>query len=590
MLASELPFEITLLVANFLQPRDKVQSCLVCKAWLPAFQESLFETLFIQSEASANKLMDSINSSISPLQRYGHKTRTLNIGKNTSLGDQQLYTLQQHLPYLENFRWYSASVKLLRSIDFGGWNLWAESLTNLEITVKFCIHTELPRTFTLIRSNLCRLKRLKFYTAYTTLFTYTFDDFELLNDQLPELTYMSLSAQFKEMSPAELLKVNKVEPRPYFKTLEIVIKNTTYEWLYYIAIKYPNISTLPRFDFSRSIADMQTSQAPKMFAELLYPFQHLANISVHANTPSEQIYLNFINQLCLFNVPIKAIDLNIHDSSSNNISSNNILESTKIFANTLEKIKIIYLQEDILHLSFSEKLEYYPRLVDLNIYISNATVMLDILLEKCPALKTLTITDGFLTFRSDFPLFSMEYGLSDLSLSFMSISASTLNNISISCKNLSSMHLEFVDITGPRQKHAVENCIDMSSTHFTKLYIESTQFINTLDQDRISTFAFSASLIPTENIWVYSSPSNSINHRQLQSTTLKLNEEDSKEVEEYFRKYPGMVRAEYTKDQLRETIKDLSIGRWASQLYNGYVRFKYGSARNLCLRQPSNNK
>ncbi|OAD73155.1 hypothetical protein PHYBLDRAFT_65756 [Phycomyces blakesleeanus NRRL 1555(-)] len=584
MLASELLFEITLIIANFLQPSDKAQCCLVCKAWLPAFQESLFETLLIQTEASVNKLVDPTSSASKLLQRYGHRTQTLDITKNILLSHRRFFTLQKHIPNLKHFKWNDASVRILGPTYFDVWNLWAESLTNLEITMQFCPYDIPPTSFNSIRSNLRRLTRLKFIIPFKTLFTCTFDDFELLNDQLPELTYISLSARFDEMSPDELLKVKKVKPRPCLKTLEMDIKNTTYNWLHYLAIKYPNINTLSRLDFSQSGANLHTSQALKLFAELPCPFQNLKNISVHANTPSEKIYLDFISQICLFNVHIKTIDLNIHNSSGDTGSSNDMLQLTKTLANTLEKIKIVYFQEDIRHFGMFDKLEYYPRLVDLDINVKGATVMLDTVLEKCPALKSFAITDGVLNSRPEFSLLPMEYGLSSLSLISITVASTTLNQLSISCKNLNTMHLETVDITISRQKNSVDSCIDMSSTHFTKLYIKSTQFINILNEDRIALFSVSSSLTPAENIWVYSSYNDSIKNRKFHSITLKLEEEESKGCSAYFRSYPGTVRAEYTEEQLYEIFKGFSISRWAKILFKGYVSFKYGSAKKLCFK------
>ncbi|KAL0087422.1 hypothetical protein J3Q64DRAFT_1848245 [Phycomyces blakesleeanus] len=581
MLASELPIEITLFIARFLQSADKIQCCLVCKAWTPAFQQSLFEAVIIKRYSGANKLVDSTNLANNLLQRYGHKTQTPEISKSTFLGDHQLYALQKYLPNIQYFKWSSKEIKLLLLTDFNGWNLWAESLTDLEITVKDYGYDILPKILDSIRSNLHRLKRLHFEGLnYDSFSPCTFDDFELLNDQLPELTKLLLTVQFDKMSPDELLKVKEINPRPYLKTLGMFIEKNTYEWLYYIAVKYPNISSLKLLSFTESTISFQTYQASQMLAKLSCPFQHLEKLTVEVGSTSEQTYLDFVNRLGLFNVPIKEIDLTIYNSLSFNVSNKDILQSIKIFANTLEKLRIVYFISSY-YSGFSDELVYCPRLVDLTIEIQGTTTMLDVLLEQYPSLKNLSISSGDLTLRPDLTILSIEHGLSHFSLKDSFITASTLNYISICCKKLSTMRLKFVNIKGPQQGNTGDNCIDMSSTHFTKLNIKGIQFFDSFNRVQIALFVLSSSVAPIKNTWVYSIPDALINNGSSQLITRKLNEEESKEAEKYFCNFAGSVCPEDTKEQVDEYIKSLSENDWRPVLPKGYSTFKYGSLKTL---------
>ncbi|KAL0083847.1 hypothetical protein F4703DRAFT_1981994 [Phycomyces blakesleeanus] len=584
MLASELPYEITFLIANFLQPRDKVQCCLVCKSWLLASQESLFETISVKSYCNVNELVYATNPENNLLRKYCHKTRMLNIGRNICLRDRQLLALQKNLPCVQVFKWNNAIVEQYQLINCCGWNLWEKSLTNLKITVLRHDYASLSNIFVSIRSNLSRLRRLHITDQYNErALQCTFNDFELLNDQLPELIYMSLSVHLYEMKPAELLKIKYVKPAPRLKVLGCCVEEATIEWLYYLAVKYPNISTLKTFDFSRFTIDEQTSLAGNIFKQLSFPFQRLENIDVCVNMASEQVYLDFVNQLRLFNTSLKAICLSVDGISRDSMSSNNIIKSTNVFANTLQTIEIKSCPGIVQCLDLIPELVYYPHLVDLNICIKDAIVNLDVLLEKYPLLKTFSISDGVLNSSPNLPIPPTENALCDLSLSNMSISASTLKSISIFCKKLTNMELKCVDIEGSQQGATLYYCIDMSSTHFTTLFIESIQFTNVVNQDTINMFAFSLSNVSAENTWVYSWYMQANVFMAQQSKARKLNKEESKEAGEYFHNFPRNIQPKYTKDQIHDTIRFSSKDNWRDVLSNGYAIFKYGSVKNLLL-------
>ncbi|KAL0084946.1 hypothetical protein F4703DRAFT_1981853 [Phycomyces blakesleeanus] len=541
MLASELFFEITLIIASFLQPKDKVQCCLVCKAWHPAFQESLFETLIIQTRASIDKLTDPTNSAGKLLQKYGFRTQTLQIIKN----------------------------------------LRAETLTNLEITMKCCIFIEPRKTLNLISSNLCRLKRIYFHTVDKKPFIHTFDDFEFLNDQLPELTYISLSAQFQEMSPAELLKIERVSRSPCFKTLESFITQTAYGWMCHLAVKYPNISTLKTVSFSQSIIDLQSSRVLKMLATLPSTFNQLKNIAIHVENCSEHLYYDFVNQLRLFNIPIKTVEINVLNSTKDYGPTRNVLLAAQIFANKLERIKIIHRQQFRLAFGVSYKFACHPRLVDFNIQISKAKVILDTILESCPSLRIFTITDGDLIFMSNSHIFSIKHGLRNLSLNNMSIPGRTFNQISTCCNKLSNMQFRCLIKLGLQPGNDIDTYIDMSSTYFTKLNINDIQFLDPVNQVKINIFIFSSSVNSTEKIWIYSNPTKVPFLRNHQQITQRLNEKESRGIGLYFHEFPMPVRALFSREQLLEPVMQFSLNGSERELYYGYATFKCGSIRSL---------
>ncbi|KAL0084565.1 hypothetical protein F4703DRAFT_1916606 [Phycomyces blakesleeanus] len=587
MLTSELPVEITLLFTRYLNPKDKIQCCLVCKNWLRAFQETVFETIIIESIVDFNHLTAQTNTGSNVLQIHGHDTRTLEIGKNVFLNSQELYALQQHLPNLQNFKWDNSQFReFLQPPDTYGWNLWAESLVDLDVSLESHTRSEQTKIFDLIRSNLCRLKRLKLSSS-GHIAILTFDDCELLNDQLPELTYMSLRARFKEMSYDKLSKVKEVKPRPCFKTLKMDIRNSTHEWMYYIAAKYPNISTIQSFYFQRSKnVDPPTSQALSLLAELPRPLQQLETIFMSVEATCTYIYRSFVSQLYAFNIPVKKIELGVNSGwTLKNPPREHRLVTTELWANTLEKVSIAYYTGCSHFFCFCDDSVYYPRLVYLNISVCGASVLLNIVLTNCPSLMTLKVAGNTLENKSNPSTPSIKHGLRDLSLMNEEVSANTLNYISTNCNDLKKMLLDCVTIIGSQRISNYENCIDMSSTHFSKLYIRHIQYTPYSKGHAIEVFVFIPSpeneeeirspiRFCTENACVRFSAGVGANGIRLGLGTQKMREK-------YFSTFSDDPRSQYRNDQCLKVLKRMSLDRREDTIYHLYVTFKYGSVQDF---------
>ncbi|KAL0084581.1 hypothetical protein J3Q64DRAFT_1821884 [Phycomyces blakesleeanus] len=594
MLASELPVEITLSIAEFLELEDKIQCCLVCKDWLPAFQESLFKQVFVKNRCGVRTLVDTNSSANRLLQRYGHRTGTLDI-RNNNLDERQLYSLQQHLPYIRCFNWAYTSVCQLQSINFCGWTLWAECLTSLKITSRSDDLIEIRHTLNLICSNLHQLKRLYFHTSNTDSFTYTFDDLELLNDQLPELTYISLSAHLDDMSPDELLQIKNVKSRPCFKTLEIDIEKYTCEWMYYIAAKYPNISTIKTIYFQRPTGvDPPTSQALTLLAELPRPLQQLESISMSVKATCTYMYRDFVNKLRVFDIPVKNIELCVSFGWALNNSPTDCAPLTADpWANTLEKISITYFRGCSNLFNFCNGVDYYPRLVDLDIDVFGVSVLLNIVFASCPSLKTIKFTGGTLLHKSNSSTTLISHELRDISLLNASVFTKTLTYISMLCNNLKNMLLDRVNIIESERGINEKSCIDMSSTHFTKFHIRSVLYDICDEHCKVEIFLFPSSVekiekticrpqIPTEDVWACFWAEPGPDCRLVYLCSQKIGEEAEK-IDRYFRTFSYKPHQQYSKDQCQELVKQLSLNSWEDVLYCGYVTFKYGSVKNLVL-------
>ncbi|KAL0087380.1 hypothetical protein J3Q64DRAFT_1737116 [Phycomyces blakesleeanus] len=606
MLVSELPIEVTLLIAKLLQPVDKVQCCLVCKAWFPTFQGSLFEKLTIRSDSSINKLTDLTKSPNGLFGRHGHKTRKIEIDIPDIMDDMQLSILQKHLPNVQCFKWTNTLVgttingllfqkyylhlrRLLCllprvPIDLRGWNVWAKSLTDIEITANASDYTELPNIFDLIRSNLRQLKRIHIDSSYNRRSLCTFADFELLNDQLPELTYLFLNVQLDKMGPAELSKIKEVKPRPCLKTFGMSIEDTAGEWLYYIAAKYPNISTLKAVNYTVGTLATLNFQALSMLSELSCPFQQLENIDVNIGNSTEEVYLAFMSQLCRSNVQMKTFYLGFTSINKDDIRSRNTLEPTQSCADTLERIKITSFQADMWCMGKSINFECYPNLVHLDLQMDQITIILDMLLRECPALETLSMVHGFIVCRPGSFIFPTDHALCNLFLKDVDVSAKTLKMFATSCKKLSSMKLELVRLAvSSRRTDTLETFIDMSSIHFSELRFEKVKVFNIVNKYESNMIKFSSSMVPTENIWLDCQHSIYENHKH---SSLKLNNENedvSKKVEDL---NSSLTRApaEDANDDIDENKDVSSVARWISEPPEQRVTFKYGSLKKFVFK------
>ncbi|KAL0085435.1 hypothetical protein J3Q64DRAFT_1849116 [Phycomyces blakesleeanus] len=593
MLASELPVEIMLCIAESLELRDKARCCLVCKGWLPGFQKSLFE-IIVLNKIGINKLLDPTSPASNLLLEHGHNTRTLRIRKDSLLHNRKLYAFQKHFPNLECFRWeLSRLIEPFVPNDIYGWNMWTESLTKLELHLSYHVNNDQDKIFNLVRLNLCRLKQLKLCVSGSDMHPFTFDDFELLNDQLPELMCMSITARFEEMNYDELSKVKEVKPRPCFKSLQIHIGKSTYEWIYYIAIKYPNISTVGLLYFGQALSlNLLAYQTLTRLAELPRPLQQLERIDMTVHVLAVHIYQIFLNQLHGLNIPIKHVWLAVASRHClDNASKDYARLTAKPWANTLKELSITYYSSYSGSFHFFNHDDYYPCLVDLNITVYGAVIFINVVLANRPSLKTIKVTCGLVSYGLGSSTPSIKHGLRDLSLLKTKISTKTLTYISIYCDNLKNMTLDRVKILESQNIINSPHCIDMSSTHFKKLRIKHIEFIKQT-KSNISVFLFPSSeekrekikyrrQNPTENVWACFHDWESYDKGLIFDVQKKG--EEAEKIEEYFRAFSYMSRRLDTMHQSLELVDRLSLGIWASFLPDGYVTLKYGSVEDLVI-------
>ncbi|KAL0073780.1 hypothetical protein J3Q64DRAFT_1780275 [Phycomyces blakesleeanus] len=583
MVASELPFEITRRIADFLQPRDKIQCCFVCKAWLPAIQESLLETIVINDYGKFAKSVGLSGSTSNFLQRYGHSSRKLHIGQYAQIFGEELLALQRCLPHIQYFKWSTANIDEYTFIDHSGWKLW-EFLTDLEVKVWVYVPHTAPSLFYSLFSKIRPLRRLEFkYMFNTGLYKHTVGEFDALNNSLPELTRMALGAQLLSITLHELSMIKNVKPLQCLKSLEVNLINSTYEWLYYIAIKFPNISILKTIIFASNTASEQSLEVAKMFARIPYPFQQLEEINVRVELGSEQIFIDFVKQLYLFKAPIKTLCLSLGGSVQMSAFSRDVFESRNIFSSTLEKVTIKASSLTLIFWAYTDNLEHFPHLVDLNIQVEDSTSEIDILLDRCPSLKTFRFDSGTLRrrlFDRVTSEFSTNHGLRELTLTSTHIVTDTLNYISHRCKKLKSMFLENVYVAKPKSEDTKTNCIDMSSTSFIHLSIGSVMFVDPSTKNIINIFALSSTMNPIGNTWVYCVPDVECRTRREPKGWI-IGGEEAKYVEDFFRNFSEIVEKEYTEEQLYKDEYARMVPSWKDNLNNGYAMFKYGSLINL---------
>ncbi|KAI9014489.1 hypothetical protein CLU79DRAFT_766959 [Phycomyces nitens] len=580
MMASELPFDILRCIGYHLQNKEIAQCCLVCKKWVSPFQECLFEQISIHNYTQFAEAVDISSPTNNLIKRYGHKTRKLSISPGTEIDGQQLWCLQQELPYIQQFTWSGAYLDKDLSLDTG-WNMW-KYLTDLEINAKNYYTDMAKDAFYSILPHLHILKRLTFQPDLYehVVFGHSMQELELLNEQLDRLDYMLLGAQPMDISPQELSSIKDVKPMPCLKTFDAIIDICPYEWLYYIAVKYPNISTLKTVELSGTAND-QSFEAAKMFELLPFPFQHLQVIHITVNQSYAQLYLNFCSQLQRVDCQIKELDITLANTMDDIAIFQDVLVSAKSFLKTLQKLTIRSSWIDKLYWLFTKRL-HTCNLVELDIWVEHTKVAMDVLLDKCPSLKIFKIAAGSIFIRSATPTVSADHGLENLSLNVMSVPVNALNHISFCCKKLESLRLECVNIMGSQSESISTDCIDLSSTHITELYIDNIRFYE--HSKTFNLFALSLSTNPTEFIWVYSIYQKLKEHRQSKSKTGKLDKEESKVAKEYFCGLPENTGPDSTKAEVYKDIHSMENSNWQKIIQNGYILVKCASLKNLIFK------
>ncbi|KAL0082318.1 hypothetical protein F4703DRAFT_1864668 [Phycomyces blakesleeanus] len=481
MLVSNLPFEIIRKIADFLDTSDKSQASLCCKAWQIPLQESMWTHMTIDDDQILGRICDPGSLENNLYKRYGHHVHTLHIDFPGSIYS-KILALQKLLPNLRQLRaeFRAKNDEVFQEVMYSenavDCSLW-RSLTDVSINLKYSYLQRGIEEFYPIIYSLHGLKSLSLdQDCFVNLLALTFDKLELIHSHLPKLEELHINTEPVAISPERLSDISRLTPVTHLRVLDFRIKNSVHRWLYYLAVKYPNLRALKTLYFTSEFSK-EHNYSNMNLTNIPFAFIKLQEIHVKIILSALRAYLDVWKQLRLLNRSVKRIHYEIdHDMDGQDGISDLIKSCMGSFSSTLESVTIITHFHCNMDLSLTTSLEYYPCLVEIHIAIIGITIELDILLDRCPVLEKLSVYDSTLLLSNDVCSSSKKHGLCMFVLRQGQIDVGTLNYLSIRCRNLDHMAFLEVAITGDISQKTGNICANMSYTHFKVLWLLNVRF------------------------------------------------------------------------------------------------------------------
>ncbi|KAL0094533.1 hypothetical protein F4703DRAFT_1819341 [Phycomyces blakesleeanus] len=478
MLASELPYEILACIGRYLPTKGVNDYTTVCKAWTLPFQEALWGTLSISSLTKVEYICNSSSQRQNIFQTHGHLVYELKLKCYFSISHQQLSVLQHHFQNLRHLHMQCKMLQTMRLEDTAYWNLWG-SIETLSVQQPKPFITNGLDGLIHILSFFPRLKQLSIseYTSFRKM-TYTWKDIETISVCFPRLDKLEMNIQFDAIPTDEVTHVKNIIPTSNITTLCADTRYTNPQWLYYFAIKAPNINFMElNVEYHHNGRPEDWSRAGSMLSTIRSPFAHLKEISlkkcVFREGSPAVILLKLFHGL---KVPLKAIYCNMDCGMGGARGTRNIIDSCA--GSFSESLETLIIERDI-RLNFQcttpITLSIYPRLTKLSLLKFDVCLALDVILDQCISLEDLSL-DLPCVFANQSGSDTPSHGLITLSLSNSKVNSDLFSYLSSRCRNLSSMTLENVKIFGKARKDTGSLYCEMPYTNLEIFHMHGVQY------------------------------------------------------------------------------------------------------------------
>ncbi|KAL0073043.1 hypothetical protein J3Q64DRAFT_1861373 [Phycomyces blakesleeanus] len=286
----KLPLEIMYLVANLLAPRYKLECVRVCILWRVVFEDSLWETIIINSPDDLKGVCNAVTTRTNRYNKAGNRTRRLYMGDSISAENNQLYSLQKSFPNLKYLIISRNSLRNEHNIAKRGWSFWRE-LTHLKLFMNESGTQNQIQKLHRLSLYLPNIKNLEcFSTIKSRAPTYTLEDFEALHSNMPALEYLCLPANVAILSDRDIELIFSTKPAKSTTGIKFQITTIDIRWLCYFAKKYPNLSTFEWIEvepFYRHY--VFETEAAQILSKLPCAFTHVNKVHIRSSPKSEKV-------------------------------------------------------------------------------------------------------------------------------------------------------------------------------------------------------------------------------------------------------------------------------------------------------------
>ncbi|OAD79125.1 hypothetical protein PHYBLDRAFT_178980 [Phycomyces blakesleeanus NRRL 1555(-)] len=500
---SRFPFEILTTIALLISQEDKLNCSAVCKAWRRPFQDSLWNSVEINS-MNIDMICDSSPYHQRLFKTNGHRVRSMVLGGWTRLNSKQILKLQYYFPHLKSL---SIQDKSLSRNDFGkatDWCHWG-SLTRLEIILPSLEHKNLETYFLDVVGSLPCLEYLDMSEGVCTgRYLYTWRDFETLHEKLPRLEHLRMKVSLAPILVNDVLEIQDTKSAPSLSAVHLFGETMDPQWLYYCALKYPNIHTFEWKIFygydtahERMTDTMYAAMglAMKMISSLPSFFPHLKKAIIEEISDEGRLHTLFWKKLRQSGASLAQLEYHVRGEVIAPYQIQTILrECSQTCSDTLETLQLQFYTSDSYLCMAPISLGTFPCLVNLTINLLYNHFELDVILDNCINLKKLKLQNGTSSISHGALKYPQQHGLQTFELVSVRVNLAIFRHLSYRCQQLRHLELATLRIAEKICSKTGNLLLDMPFTQLETLklcdlvlYSEKDDYSNPYYYDNDST-------------------------------------------------------------------------------------------------------
>ncbi|KAI9027503.1 hypothetical protein CLU79DRAFT_739444 [Phycomyces nitens] len=483
MAASRLPFEILTIVATFTSTQDILSCTTVCKAWTVPFQNSLWHTINIHCKEKAKYFFHALSAHKETYKKNGHRVRSLFLARNLGMNDTDLYMMQAYFPNLRCLSIQYGNICSYYQRSVGDWSHWG-SLKHLEIHFPGLTKKSRAKTMFKILSVLPCLERLIVTEDYgNPSHRLTWKDMETLHSYLPRLYYLHMDVPFGAIFAEDLDNIRCIPPEPNLITVHFFNNTLSLGWLYYAAIKYPEVTNFgwkvnsteePTLEYYENIecpyydnvyyysptsplysdiseeSDMifeSQEEALEAFSGLDQFFPRLESIAVDERQMKEWVHSVFWVTLYHFDVSPKHLRFSLGEPINAFEKSQETIN--KCILACSKTIEVLEFEMSNSHLfNAPMPLGSFSHLAHAKLKLYGVHIDLDILLDNWTILKTLSLSMDIekISLSPKVSQHPLPHGLQAIEISLSITHSSVFTYLSSRCRQLNSLTLSQIEI------------------------------------------------------------------------------------------------------------------------------------------------
>ncbi|KAI9024307.1 hypothetical protein CLU79DRAFT_746545 [Phycomyces nitens] len=611
MKASDLPFEILSCIASYLTNDHRLNASLVCQAWHQPFTESVWKKLDIVTERSMDNLCNMLSSSPTH-KRCGYLVKELVFRSNVRVSNEQFRLIRNHFQSLDYLWIYGGNISPYFFQKNTSW-LILPSLTKLHFSIN---EANLGKQEVLaVISSSPTLKHLELHQyQWASNPTFSFLDIEEIHTRLPKLESLSLKVKFDRISANDIPLVLQTTPAIRLTSLEFEnIPDSL--WIYYWALKYPKLAALSWPTENNPRDETHVSLTPKDLPVPKNAFGHLKKIAIGSMKYKSTIHQIFFEFLSSLKVSLQDLTYTTHvDESIPALTTTLIKGIMRSSSATLKTLDVEILNSIPDSLVIPTAIGYCFRLVDLSLSVCHMDFGLDILLEKCSALKSLRLIANTVSIRPEAFGWTSQHGLESFEICNTKVDIHLFDYLSQRCRQITRLNLFNLRVTGVLCLEAGSISINMPYNHFETLEMFRVAFYSPSDgitcneNTRMSLLALTQlnPTLPQSGLesecrqTIDSVPSTKsatrwyhrygpLCHSIMATELRELKEDDIEYAVDYFKSFEYEPVTDEQNEELeasRGSVEYTNTINWMDDLPLGYVDIRCGSINNFVFDNP----